>query len=277
MLKKIEAVLNLCRPANVVLTMVSVFIGAWICGTLNNPEFVLSGMLIGGFLCAGSNALNDFYDIEIDRINKPERPLPAGLIAPVWGLFWGVFLVFLSLYWSLLLGWEQFFFVLAAAAILWLYNYRGKRTAVLGNFLVALSAALAFIFGGMLNDSVSASLIPAAFAFLFHFSREVLKDVEDINGDSSRGVSSIPIRFGIEISKICISATFVLLIGFTFYPYIFLNYRWTYMVAALLGVDIFLVYIMFSLWQDAGPKNAGRLSGLLKWDMLAGIIALVLR
>lgn len=277
MLKKLKALINLFRPLNVFLTMLSVYLGAWISGNLTEWEFVFSGMIIAGLVCAGANAFNDYYDIEIDKINKPDRPLSSGLIPRYWGLFFGILFTLVSLYWSLLLDLDTFLFVFMVSVILWYYNWQGKKLVILGNVLVALSSALSFIFGGLLNGTISDSIVPAVFALLFHFSREIIKDVEDLNGDRKKGLSSIPLRYGIETAQMWITGTIFILIGFTFYPYLFNNYHWAYMVTALIGVDIFLMYIIFSLWQDAGIENAGRLSILLKWDMIIGILALSLR
>lgn len=106
--------------------MLSVYIGAWISGILIAWEFVFGGMIIAGLICAGANALNDYYDIEIDKINKPDRPLSSGLISRYWGLVFGVICILLGLYWSLLLG-RDAFFVLAISVILCYYNWQGKK------------------------------------------------------------------------------------------------------------------------------------------------------
>ena len=98
-----------------------------------------------------------------------------------------------------------------------------------------------------------------------------------MEGDNKKGLSSIPVRYGASAARIWISIAFFLLIGFSFYPYLFHNYHWGYMIIVLLGVDLILIYVMYSLWENPGKENAGRMSALLKRNMVVGLIALIMR
>ena len=143
-----------------------------------------------------------------------------------------------------------------------------QKQVFIGNVLVSTASALAFLFGGLISGLISEAVIPAVFAFLFHFGREIIKDLEDTHGDREAGINSVPIRFGKTTALWCMSGIFFTLILFTFYPYIFHEYHWMYMMTVLIGVDLVLIYVMYSLWENPDRENAGRLSSLLKNDML---------
>ena len=277
MLRSIAAFFRLSRPLNVLITMISVYIGGWIGGIIPSHERLLAGMILAGLTCAGANAYNDYMDSDIDRINKPGRPIPSGAVKPGWAWGMWVFMTAVSLVWSFSLGHEIYMFIFMTTGILWYYNRSGKRKPVLGNALVSVASALAFIFGGFLCGTTREAYIPAIFALLFHFGREIVKDMEDVSGDHRQGSASIPLRYGTRGALILISITFLTLIIFTFYPYLFHNYRWSYMLTVLFGVDLLLVYFLYSLWDNPDVANAGYISRMLKADMIIGLFALILR
>ncbi len=277
MVKIIFALFRITRPLNVLMTMISVYIGGWIGGIIPSYERLFAGMLLAGLTCAGANAYNDYVDADSDRINKPDRPIPSGILKPVWAWWMWVLLTAVSFVWSYTIGHEVYIFIFVTTGILWYYNRSGKRLPVLGNGLVSIASALAFIFGGFMCGSIREAFIPAIFALLFHFGREIVKDMEDVTGDVRHGGGSIPLRYGIRAALTWTSVTFAALILFTFYPYLFHGYRWSYMVTALIGVDLVLLYFLYSLWENPGVSNAGYVSKMLKADMIIGMFALILR
>ena len=146
----------------------------------------------------------------------------------------------------------------------------------MGNGVVSLIAALAFIYGGLAVGRFGPTLIPAWFAFLFHFGREIVKDIQDWAGDTAIGAKTLPIRFGKKTALIVTTYTFILLIISTPVPALFRIYGIVYLIVVILGVDIPLLYVLRSMWRDSGPTNLGRLSFILKVDMLIGLLAIYL-
>jgi geranylgeranylglycerol-phosphate geranylgeranyltransferase len=168
--------------------------------------------------------------------------------------------------------------VIAAVAIIFLifYNHTLKRKLFWGNFAVSFVSALAFIYGGIITKDFKLSLIPAVFAFLFHLGREVIKDMEDLKGDSLLKVSSLPNKFGINFSLSFTTCIFSFLMVLTLFPYIFDIFSWFYLILVILGVDLVLIYVIWSMWNDPSNFNLHRLSTILKIDMLLGLAAIYL-
>lgn len=166
-MRKIISLLKLTRPINVLIAMLSVFVAALISGTLSPWVAVLLAGLSAGLITAAANSINDYYDIAIDRINKPQRPLAAGRISPraALGSALGLYAAGIALASAIS---PQMLAVAALFSLLtWRYSAHLKRTALWGNFAVSLSTAAAFIYGAMAVGRPGAGIFPALFAFSF--------------------------------------------------------------------------------------------------------------
>lgn len=263
---------RLTRPVNGVITCASVYVGVFAAG---GDVFGLTALLAGAAgwcLCAGANVMNDYLDREVDRINKPERPLINGDAKPAPALALTALTVSVALGISVYLG-PRFCAVMVAAALTaTAYNLYLKRCVVLGNLTVSAVASLAFFYGGQAGPSPGLALIPTGFALPFHFGREILKDIEDAAGDTTGRVSTVPIAYGTPAALGVATGAFILLILATALPVVADLYGMRYLTLVTV-VDLILVYVIRSIWRDASPRNAGRMSGLLKVNMVIGLIA----
>lgn len=282
-MNKIFAYLKLTRPQNNLIAALSVLVGALVSKDMEFWWGVTFACLSAFFISAGGNCLNDYFDIEIDKINKPFRPLPRGEISPKSALWFSGFLFFVGLCMSFFIAQAEacgyhksLSVVIATTAIIFLifYGHTLKRTLFWGNFTVSFVSALAFIYGGITTKDFKLSLIPAIFAFLFHMGREIVKDAQDFEGDLSLNVSSLPIRFGIRFSLTLTTVIFSFLIFLTLLPYIFHIFSLPYLIIVILGVDLVLLYVVWSMWKDPSVSNLGRLSTILKMDMFLGLAAI---
>jgi geranylgeranylglycerol-phosphate geranylgeranyltransferase len=158
------------------------------------------------FISAGGNSINDFYDLEIDRINKPRRPLPRGAISRSSALLFSIALFLLGMVLSFWVGGFGILVALAASGLLIVYSSFLKKRFIWGNLAVSSVCALAFVYGGLAADDFRLSLVPAAFALVFHLGREILKDIEDLKGDSSSGASTDPIPLHLRNLLFAVSA-----------------------------------------------------------------------
>lgn len=276
MVKSIIIYLRLTRFHNNLITAFSVLVGAAVSGRVLSGERVVFACISALFIAAGGNVINDFFDIEIDRINKPARPLPRGEISPGSALVFSILLFLTGLFLSIWVRPLACLFALVACGLLVAYSYALKRTLILGNLTVCVVAALTFIYGGIATEDFRLSLIPAVFALLFHLGREILKDMEDIEGDSSADATTLPIKLGVEFSANMCTLVFASLIVLTTLPYFFHIFSLLYLLIVVLGVDMVLVYVIRSLWKDHSPRNLHRLSNILKVDMLIGLLAILL-
>jgi len=128
-----------------------------------------------------------------------------------------------------------------------LYSRFLKRTILLGNLMVATLAAICFPFGSLSAGSVGRAWIPAGFAFLFHFGREIVKDMEDVVGDRSVGARTIALTFGSRPATGIVSVVYALLVFSTYVPYYIGVYGWEYLLVVgfvdllVLGVIVHLI------------------------------------
>jgi len=265
---------KLTRPQNNLIAALSVLVGALVAGNIEYWWGVVFACISAFFISGGGNCINDFFDVEIDRINKPFRPLARGEVSKIPAFWFSVFLFLAGLSLSLFI--RPLSVMIATVAIIFLIFYSSilKRKLFWGNFTVSLVAAVAFVYGGITTRDFRLSLIPAVFAFLFHMGREIIKDVQDLKGDLSLNVSSFPIRFGIRFSLIFATLIFSLLIFLTSLPYLFDIFSFLYLIMVILGVDLVLFYVLWSMWKDPSNSNLGRLSTILKIDMFLGLAAI---
>ncbi len=263
------------RPVNVLIGMISIAVGALTAGRFSPLRNIFLACLSGGIITAAANAVNDYFDIEIDRINKPQRPLPAGKLQPGAVRNFAILLFCIGPVLGGFISLTAFIIALSASVLLFFYSSHFKRTVLWGNFIVSCFSALAFIYGGVAVNRVEIAVIPAAFAFFFHFGREILKDIEDMEGDRLEKADTFPVRFGLRCSRRLITLIFFLLICLTFLPYIYQVFGKIYLLIVLFGVDLFLLFVIISLWRDASKANLHKLSEWLKLDMLVGLLSVL--
>ena len=267
---------RLSRPLNVFITMLTILVAAFI-----SPQFHLNyklylAILISGLMTAGANIINDIYDIEIDRINKPNRPLPSGKVTVKEAWIYFTLSYSGAIVLSYFCGRAMFAIAFVIGLLLIVYSMRLTRTVLWGNLTVSLATAVAFIYGALAVEDWQSGIIPAVFAFLFHLGREIIKDMQDLEGDVQHQSITFPARFGVRTSVLLVNFVFVLLIVLTFLPYIQNIYNDVYLWVVTLGVDLVLISVSLFLWFKNDRITLGRISHLLKLDMLVGLAAIYL-
>jgi geranylgeranylglycerol-phosphate geranylgeranyltransferase len=266
--------LGLLRPLNLGIVFVTIAGAAILAGaSAAYWPTILFASLAGALIAGGGNAINDYFDLEIDRINKPNRPLPRGAATQqgakwLWGVTSGIGLLLSA---SVSLG-------TLAIAIFWvislyLYSQTLKRTVLTGNILVGVMTGLAFVYGGVAVGHAERSFFPALFAFLINVARELVKDVEDVEGDAKEKAGTLPVKYGVKPALVLASLTIFLLVVATFLPYSSGIYSFNYL-ALVAVVDAALLYVIVSMWRDRSPANLSKLSLILKLDMVGGLIAI---
>ncbi|MFZ5515317.1 MAG: geranylgeranylglycerol-phosphate geranylgeranyltransferase [Candidatus Zhuqueibacterota bacterium] len=265
---------RLCRPVNVLIGMISIFIGAFITGTIQPIRAVLFASISGGLIAAAANSINDYFDIAIDKINKPHRPIAAGHISPTNGFIFSIALFIAGMTFGYFINWKAFVVSVSSAIILFLYSARLKGTVLWGNLCVSLVTSLSFIYGGIAVNRLNLALIPAVFSFFYHLGREIIKDVEDVKGDRADHIKTLPIQYGSKLALEIATWVYVLLIFLTIAPYVF-NIFGIYYLAIVVGVvDVVIVVALVSIWKNQEIGNLSRMSFLLKLNMFAGLIAI---
>lgn len=181
----------------------------------------LLGFLTGFLVSGSANIANDYFDRDVDRVNRPDRPLPSGRISVA--ELWALFLVFgaAGLASAALLGWA----VLALAVTVWgvalLYNIRLKEMGLLGNLAVAFCVSMTIIIGGTAGGTINGLVLTfGALAFLFDLGEEIASDAMDVAGDSVRSSRSIAARSGRTNALRFSGIVFSLFIALLFLPFL---------------------------------------------------------
>ena len=226
---------------------------------------------------AAANALNDYFDYTSDKVNRPERPLPSGALPR--GAGWWLALILYVLGGMAALQLPRAASVLAifvALPLMVLYTPLLKGLPLVGNGVIAAILGLALLFAGAAFGELPTMWTPAGLAFGFTMLRELVKDMEDLAGDSQTGVGTFPVRFGLSASLKAIQIlTFILMFG-CLLPYILGIYNSAYLVAVVIGVELPLLYSLYYLSKHPNPAGSGWVAKVLKVDIFAGLLAIYL-
>ena len=264
--------LELSRPVNAVAAGGLTFVGAFVAGaTLADAVPAAAAVAATVFATAAGNAINDYFDREIDRINQPGRPIPRGAVTPRGALAfslvlfaWAVVLVVLAL--------PVLAVAIAVVNLLALISYTEvfKGTPGAGNALVAYLGGSTFLFGGA---AVSGELTTAAVLFvlaaLATFTREVIKDVEDVEGDAAEGLRTLPLAIGERRALLLGAAVLVVAVAASPLPYVDGSFGLPYL-ALLVPADLVMLYAAYESFDD---PTAGQTH--VKWGMFLAAAAFV--
>ena len=263
--------------------------------TLSDFNFFLL-VLASMCIAAGGYVINDIYDVETDRINKPNKLIINKHItennATTIFIVLNIIGVGLGFYLSNSIGKSAFFSIFfIASALLYIYSTSLKQIAVVGNVVVSIVVALSVLLVGIFelipamngsNKAVQTTFINiirdyAIFAFMINLVREMVKDIEDIDGDHNAGIDTLPVVIGRERANKVVF--FLSLIPIIFVIY----YVVTYLFKQQLVVGYFLVlviapliYISIKLFSAEQKSHYKHISLMLKLVMLTGMLSLLL-
>ncbi|MCK4594095.1 geranylgeranylglycerol-phosphate geranylgeranyltransferase [bacterium] len=283
MVTTIKAFIRLARPTNMALIFAAVVFGAVLAlppgscpkaGVWGGLGSLLAAGVALSLVAAGGYALNDRLDLSIDRINRPERPLPAGHLSP------RAAVVFTVCAWAAavgltLLGPGPGYFIVPFCIILSAaYALKLKSTGLLGNLAVALMTSLALAYGSTAAGGLTRVLPMAALAFLVNLSREIYKDVEDLPGDSRAGARTLAVRLGSGPTRLVASSVAFAVTPALVLFYLSGNLFWVDALAIAAGIALPLLFI--GIYGLRKPKEAGKVQRWLKSSMFCGLFALLL-
>jgi 4-hydroxybenzoate polyprenyltransferase len=312
-MKLISAFLRLVRLPNLVMiavtqvlfyfSIIPLYTGdeVWIHSSFQWWHYLL--LIISSLLIAAAgNIINDYFDRNIDEINKPEKKIIDKLIKRRWAI---VMHIIFSLT-AILLG----FYVDSQTPVFWLgfsnticvfllfaYSISLKKKLLVGNVLISLLTAwvifVCFLcyyrtlscdgceptleWPAILRRFMRISFLYAGFAFVVSLIREVVKDMEDIEGDKKYGCRTIPIAWGIPASKVFVAVWLVVLIGMISVVQVYvlqLGWHWSAAYSVVLIIAP-LIWILRKLYQAQVPKDYHQLSTIIKLVMLAGLSSMI--
>ncbi len=271
----IKGLFKLSRPVSTLTGVLAVALGGYVAGTGAWGPVALAA-LATLFVSASSNAWNDYRDIEIDRINQPQRPLPSGMVTPRAALIFSIVLAVLSVVVAALINPTALLIAVLSNILLYIYSIRLKSTVLLGNLTVALISAMSPVFGGVAAGNPRPALWLGAIIFVGILGREILKTLADYDGDLAHNVRTIATAWGPRPARIfffvLLGATAIVMLA----PYLFHAYRPIYAYVVALGVFPVAYYVMVRVHHERTGPQLERLSQLLKYDFLIWFAAVLL-
>jgi len=229
-----RGLLELTRPVNTLAAGALTFIGAFVAGgALDHGTATAAAVGATWFATAGGNAVNDYFDRDIDRINDPERAIPRGAVSARGALAFSVVLFAGATVLAVMLP----VLALAIAAVnlvgLVTYTQYFKGLPGAGNALVAYLGGSTFLFGAAAVGDPLAGAVLAALAALSTFAREVVKDVEDLAGDREEGLRTLPVAVGERRALQVGGVLLVVAVAASPVPYLAGTFGWWYLAAVL--------------------------------------------
>lgn len=290
-MKKLKAIWQLMRLEHGVMLFLAILIGSLISQkTLyDNLDLPLMNIVltffVALFLEASTFALNDYYDMEIDRINKrTDRPLVRGDVSPKTALVLFYVLFPLGLLCSFFVNMTCFVIALITALISVLYDIKMKKIKLIGNFYIAYIMAIPFIFGGATvlgNDAFSLGVINpviyiiALIAFVAGAGREIMKDVMDFEGDQIQGVKSFPRYIGKRASSGVAALLYIFAIALSFLPFFLEGFGVYYKNITYFILILITDSMLLSTCLQLIFKSEPRMSFLRKYTLVAIFIGLL--
>jgi 4-hydroxybenzoate polyprenyltransferase len=262
--------------------------------TIEFVLFVLSVVMVA----AGGNIINDYFDFELDRAYKPQRPLPSGAISLDMAMYLHAVFAFAGIAIGFYLGYRANNFKIGylyvvCVLLLYLYSSYLKKVPLLGNIVVSALAAFIFLLlmvfeAAFLNTIhfdnsrfVMAMLLwqvlfYGGFAFLTNLTREVVKDIEDMEGDAEFNITTFPVQFGEKAARMLVLLLLIITFAFlAFFIKLFLDgHRLPELTYMVLCIWVPLLGIA-ELWRRAKTsQDYGVIARWMKIVMLLGVLSI---
>ena len=226
-------------------------------------------------LAASGYIINDYYDVKIDYVNKPERVIVGKVLKRRVVMIYHTVLNFTGIAIGAYLSWAVGLIHLLSAILLWFYSNQLKRMPFIGNFAVAaLTGMSIFIVGLIYVKPLGLVILYSVFAFAFTLFREVIKDMEDLKGDATFGCKTLPIIWGLRKTK---SFLYGLKGGFLLLMVVLVD---LYLGAEAIGFSIVLLIslalISYRIYRTDTVRGFRQLSNIYKMVMLLGILSMLI-
>lgn len=259
-MEKIRAIHGLIKTELPVAAGICVVAGMVISGQLPSINLILLGFAVGFFISSTAMMTNDYWDLEVDKINHPNRPLPSGRITIPEVKILAVLFSIAGLAAAAVLGSAPFVFSIIIWVIGLLYNWKFKESGLPGNLMVSLSVSSTFILGGIIAGGLLNRMVWlfGCIAFLFDLAEEIGSGAMDIEGDAKRNVKSIARIWGREFALLTSFVIFVFVSLLTFMPYLYGWFGGFYLISVILlnlGVYFYAFRLLRSSTPDEGRSN----------------------
>jgi len=253
-------------------------------------------VLASMFIAAAGYIINDYFDLNIDQVNKPGKNVVDSIIHRRWAIIWHLVLSFLGVVLTALaVGFTHWYLIIAnfiCVVLLWFYSTLFKRKLLIGNLVISLLIAwpiLILFFAFSSPESAFNAADPksvkffrlaflfAGFAFISSLIREAIKDMEDLKGDARYGCQTLPIVAGVHTTKIYTAVWIgVLVATLVILQFYVLQFGWwPFVLYTVVLVILPLLRVLLRLRTSTSPAHFAALSRQTKWIILAGIFSMI--
>ena len=261
---------------------------------LSEPLFYLL-VTASVLIAAAGYIINDYFDVNIDQVNKAGKVIVGSIIKRRMAILMHAVFSIVGLALSLYIGYrlENFyipFFNLISILLLWFYSTTFKKKLLIGNIIISALTAWVIVvltlaefrFRISTDDIVwqrllKLSFVYAGFAFIISLVREVIKDIEDMEGDIRYGCTTMPIAWGIQVSKVFAGVWIVVLTGLiaALQLYVLQMGWWLSALYSFITIIIPLIWVLNKLYRAGSKSNFHQLSTVVKMIMFAGILSMI--
>jgi geranylgeranylglycerol-phosphate geranylgeranyltransferase len=242
-------------------------------GSLPSRREMVLGFLSVFCISAAALILNDYFDIESDKINSPQRPLPSGLVTERDVVLLFVVVTIIGFVTASMISMEAFIVVIMVWIAGTLYNWRLKKSGFIGNLIVCVSVGMTFILGGITVNKPF-EMIVWFFAFwvmLIDLGEEIAADAMDLEGDRKVGSRSLALLLGPQTALKISGAIFLLVVAASCIPFLLGWLELLYLFPIFLSDGI----ILYSTMRLLDSRTANR-RVYIRWIYLSGMVSLLL-
>ncbi len=250
------------------------------------------------FIAAAGYIINDYFDVNIDQINKPTKVVVGAYISRRWVIFWHLILSVFAIYISTIVFpfksyWHIHLSNLLAILLLWFYSTTFKKNFLIGNIIISILTAwsIAVVYFSKLTIQeilhpnitdianfkfAKLTLLYSAFAFILTLVREALKDLEDMEGDEKFGCTTLPIKWGLKPTKVYLFVWLIVVIAvLLIIQLVVIPFGWWWSALyCLVFIVSPLVIVLIKLPKSFTNKHFNELSTWVKVAMLFGILSI---
>jgi geranylgeranylglycerol-phosphate geranylgeranyltransferase len=291
--------LTLMRPVNAFMSVIAVIIGGLLVAatnpTLLSNTYPLILAMASVFLITGAgNAINDYLDVESDKVNKPKRPIPAGRITRRKALIFSIIVFAIGILLAFLINWACILIAIVNSILLIIYSYSLQDRVLLGNVVVGYMVGSTFLFGGAAFGNLLLPGLLMLLAGLSTVTREIVKDLEDMEGDRKNFMKKITSGVRMKLSrfigidgkgdadfvmgkgraKTVAGLCMIIAIIISPLPYILGILSFTYVII-LVPTDLVFLLTIILLSNASSKKRLSRISKIIKIGMFLALIAFI--
>ena len=248
-------------------------------------------------IAAAGYIINDYFDLNIDRVNKPDKLVVDKIIKRRWTIIWHWILSSLGVLLGFYVSWKLRNPIvglgnMGCVILLWFYSTTFKRRLLIGNIIISLLTAWVILvlyvcefhvtgnadYRNILSRLFKYAIVYSGFAFIISLVREVVKDIEDMDGDARYGCRTMPIVWGVNVAKVFAATWLVVLTGAVIVIQFYALQSWQWLGAAycLLLLDLPLLWTLRRLYKAQAKAEYHLLSSVIKGIMLSGILSMII-